>query len=103
MTMKTKTERMIEDCSAFYFFKLFFVIGTDGPHPSVPEKKIQTVVPFEVLMVLVVIDRSIDPSAQPVPAEISWIKLPAEMTVYIIDDHKEEKERQVVKSYRDGI
>jgi len=65
--------RSAQNKSAFYFFEFLFVVGSNGSHPSVPEKKIQTIISFEVLVVLVVIDGCIDPSSQPMTAEIPGI------------------------------
>ena len=58
---------------AFYFLKLFIIILPDGTHHPVPEQKVQTIISLKVLVVLVVIDGSVDPFTQPVLAESFWV------------------------------
>ena len=48
-------------------------------------------------MVLIMINRSIDPFTQPVFAKSFWIQLPAKMAVHIIHNHKQEEKQQVKK------
>ena len=47
------------------------------------------------------VHRGIDPLSQPVLAESFRVEFPTQVTVYIVDDHEQEKEDQVEKMYRD--
>ena len=70
----------------FYFIKLLIVITPYRSHYSVPDQKIQTIVAFVKLVMLVMVHRSIYPFTKPVPAESFRIKFPAQVTIYIIDN-----------------
>lgn len=83
-------------------FKAFFIIRTNSPHQPVPEQEIQTIIPFEILVVHIMVHRSIDPFAQPVFTESLWIQFPAQVPVHIINDHEQEKENQVIEMNRNA-
>lgn len=54
---------------AFHFFKLFVIIRTNGTHQPVPEEEVEAIIAFEILVVHIMIDRGIDPFAEPVLTE----------------------------------
>jgi hypothetical protein len=52
------------------------------------------------LVVLVVANGSVDPSSYPGFMKILWVKLPAKMSVNIVDDHEKEKDQYM--KFMDG-
>ena len=58
---------------------------------SVPNSKIQAVIAFKILVVLVMTYRCIDPFTEPMTAETFWIQFVTKMTIYIVHDHEEKK------------
>src|SRR5271155_6275681 len=81
------------------FTEFFVIILSQGSHHSIPEQKIQPIISFEMLVMLVMIYRSIYPFSQPVTAESFWIQFKPEMPIHIIDyrKQKENNEMQIVK------
>ena len=63
-----------------------------GAHPPVPECEVKAIIALKILVVLVMAHRSIDPFAQPVPAETFWIQFVSQVPVDIIDNHKEKED-----------
>jgi hypothetical protein len=83
-----------------HFFELCLIILSQGSHPPVPKQKIQAVIALEILVVLVVANGSVDPSSYPGFMKILWVKLPAKMSVNIVDDHEKEKDQYM--KFMDG-
>src|SRR5688572_20438016 len=77
--------------SPFQFFKPFIIITSYCSHHPVPEKKIQTIISFEILMVQIMINGGVDPFAQPIPAKTFWINLIACMAIHIINNRKQKE------------
>src|SRR5687768_3918402 len=78
-----------------YFFKSLIVISSYSAHYSVPKSKIQTIVAFKILMVLIMVHGSIDPFSKPMFVKTPWIQFVSKMTINIIHDHYKEKDEQM--------
>jgi hypothetical protein len=74
---------------------LCIIILSQGSHPPVPEQEVKAVIALEILVVLVVANGSIDPFSNPGLVKIFGIKLPAQVSIYIVDDHEKEKNHQM--------
>ena len=79
----------------FHFFKPLIIITSYCSHHSVPEKKIQSIIAFEILMMQIMIDGSVDPFAKPILAKTSWINLITCMAVHIINNRKQKENWQM--------
>jgi hypothetical protein len=84
----------------FHFFILCIIILSQGSHPTVPEQEIKAVIALEILVVLVVANGSVDPSSYPGFVKILGVKLPAQVSVNIVNDHEKEKDQQM--KFMDG-
>lgn len=71
------------------------IIGAQGSHPAVPEQKIQSVIPLEVPVVLVVGHRGVDPPSEAGAVKSGRVQFPAQVAVYIVYDHEKEENEQV--------
>ncbi len=78
-----------------HFFKSFIIIIPDRSHHPVPEKKIQTIISFEILVMQVVINGGVDPFTKPIPAKTFWIEFITCMAVHIINNRKQKENGQV--------
>jgi hypothetical protein len=85
----------VEILSPFEFFKPLIIITSYGSHHPVPEQKVQPIISLEILMVQVMIDGSVDPFTQPVPAKTFWINLITRMAVHIINNRKQKENGQM--------
>jgi hypothetical protein len=81
---------------------LCIIILSQGSHPPVPKQEIKAVIPLEILVVLVVAHGSVDPSSHPCFIKILRVELPAQVSVYIVDDHEKEKDHQMKFMEREG-
>lgn len=78
------------------------IILPGGAHQPIPKSEVQTIVALKILMVLVVVNGSIEPFAQPVAVGTLGKELKAQMAVHIIDGHKHQKHHDVHKVDGDG-
>lgn len=81
---------------AFQCFKSIVVVGAGCAHPFVPPTEVEAVVALKILVVLVMIDRGIEPTRQKMTVEMGRIQLPTQMTIDVIDGHKYQKSQNNV-------
>ena len=67
------------------------IILTNRSQPAIPDQEIQAIIALKMLMILIVIDRSIDPSSYEMLMKPFGVQLIAQMTIYILGNHKGQK------------
>lgn len=69
-------------------------------HPSIPEQKIQPVIPRETGMMQIVVTGSIDPPPDPGFFKTLRVQFKAKMPVHIVGNHKQEKQQNMRPVHR---
>ena len=85
-----------------HFLKPLVIILPSGTHQPIPKGKVQAIVALEVLVVLVVVYRSIEPFAQPMAVGTLGKEFVAEVAIYIVQRHEYQKHHDVCKMNGDG-
>lgn len=103
LSQHTFLQIRLSDFSVFHFIVLLIIIASDGSHQTIPKQKIQTIVSFKVLMMLIVIHRCVDPFANPCALKILWKQFPTQMAIHIIKHLKQKEKEQMCFGYWNGI
>ena len=74
--------------------RVFYLLK--GTHPPVPKGEVQSVIGFNVLMMVVMIKPGVQPSAKPAFSEPGRIQFISQMAIYIIDEHNKDKCHQCI-------
>lgn len=85
-----------------HFLKPLVIILPRSAHQPIPKGKVQAIVALEVLVVLVVVYRSIEPFAQPMAVGTLGKEFIAEVAIYIVQRHEYQKYHDVRKMNGDG-
>lgn len=88
-------------CFRGHRFKAFIIILMKGIHQAVPPGEIQPVIPFEILVMHIVVDRGIEPLEEPVTVEAPGKQLKAQVAINIIDRHEDQERKNMDEMYRE--
>ena len=81
---------------------MLIVVLSQGTHDAVPEQKVESVISFEELVMLVMGNRGIDPFSDTGAMEIFGVEFPSEMTIDVVDDHEKEKDHKICSVHGKG-
>lgn len=71
------------------------VVCTNGSQHAIPEKEVEAIIAFEVLVMLVMVHRCIDPLTNSSALKAFRIQFISQMPIHIVHDHEQEEDHQV--------
>src|SRR3954469_20046161 len=89
----------VSTCTGGNRIKSFLIIASQRTHHPVPESKIQTVITFEILVMLIVTNGSVYPLAYRMCCKSFRIQFISKMAIYVVDNHQKKENEEVKKMY----